>query len=315
MREIHLAGAAVSLLGTCTLACRHCYSSSSPLVQNAFSRSDLFGFIDVFVDRGISHIFFGGGEPLLHLDLALVIKHAKDRGMTMSISTNGHLLDKQRIKMLFEAGVRYELSVSLDGPSAKVNDVIRGSGSFMPTIAGMYELGADGRIMWGVNYVSCKLNVGQAVQTAALSKRLGASYFNLNRFTPYGRGKLNAHKFNLSDEEFEGEVRQMSEQFDRIGEFYGDIHLFDLRGDLKQRGTTSFFNDERFQGIPSGISIDHTGRVTLTPADIDLGNCKTHPLGELVDRTASEDVVSVYRKWLKCEHRGIHQPLAPVENL
>jgi MoaA/NifB/PqqE/SkfB family radical SAM enzyme len=54
-----------------------------------------------------------GGEPLLHPDLAEIIKEIHRHGMLASMTTNGYLLTQQRIEELNEAGLQ-SLQISID---------------------------------------------------------------------------------------------------------------------------------------------------------------------------------------------------------
>jgi uncharacterized protein len=81
-------------------------------------------------------ISFYGGEPLLRFDLikqavSHVKKHYKEKNFQFSMTTNGTLLDKEKIRYLIDND--FTVSVSLDGPEP-VNDRYRlfkdGSGAF-----------------------------------------------------------------------------------------------------------------------------------------------------------------------------------------
>src|ERR1039458_8369530 len=177
--EICVCTSAISVVGRCTLACKHCYEESHPKVEEQFSREEIEHFLTVFIRAGISHVFIAGGEPLLHPDLPKFVRFAHARQMHVAVSSNGHLVTDEILSDLFQAGLTHDLSISLDGPNSLVNDNIRGKGSFVRTLEGMYRLNRYGRIVWGVNYVVCGPNLGSALATALLAKSMGASYFNL----------------------------------------------------------------------------------------------------------------------------------------
>lgn len=171
----------------------------------------------------------------------------------------------------------------------------------------MYKLNKFGKILWGVNYVSCGLNVGHAVNTAMLAKRMGASYFNLIKVTPFGRTAFFKKLLIIDEETYLKEVKMVSEHFRSFGNFFDDIRLFDLVGNLQERAV-SYFDDPRFDSLPCGISVNHLGEVGLTPPSIDLGNCKTEDIKVLLGKIESPEVQNLYQKWLRNEHQGIHQP-------
>lgn len=306
-RSIPLASLAISVVGRCTIACKHCYELSGPKTKGEFSFEQLTHFITAARSFGIQHVFLAGGEPLLHPRIADVVEFAVKSGMHPNISTNGHLISEEILAKLLSAGISHDLSVSIDGPTEKVNDSIRGRGAFIRTIHGMHTLNAFQGIMWGVNFVSCGLNLGHALETALLAKRLGTSYFNLIKVTPFGRARLFEKSLLISEEQYRSEVEGVREHFRNFGSFFDHIKLFDLSGDLEGRAS-SYFNKPCFEELPCGISIDHTGRVALSPPSIMLGNCLETDITDLIASLNTERVQNVYEKWLRNEHVGIHQP-------
>jgi len=72
---------------------------------------------------GVRIVDFTGGEPLLHQDLPLFLKTAKDAGLMTTVTTNG-LLYPQRSREI--AGLVNLLHISIDGASAEIHDRLRG---------------------------------------------------------------------------------------------------------------------------------------------------------------------------------------------
>jgi len=306
-RSIPLASLAISVVGRCTIACKHCYELSSPNTKGEFSFEQLAYFIKTGAIAGINHVFLAGGEPLMHPRIADIVNFAINLGVHPNISTNGHLVTEKILGDLYSAGMTHDLSVSIDGPSEEINARTRGRGTFFRTIHGMYVLNTFRKIMWGVNFVSCGPNLGHALETALLAKRLGASYFNLIKVTPFGRAKLFEDDLLISEDRYENEVKMVGMVFRKFGSFFDDINLFDLSGDLENRAS-SYFDSPSFNGLPCGISINHNGEVGLSPPRIDLGNCLHKDFAEILRSLESDQVQSLYEKWLRNEHIGIHQP-------
>jgi MoaA/NifB/PqqE/SkfB family radical SAM enzyme len=163
-----------------------------------------------------------------------------------------------------------------------------------------------GKILWGVNFVSTKTNLGKALATAQVAERLGASYFNLIKFSPTGRGVNYREALEISYTDFRAEEESLSQVFSKMGVFYGDIHLFDLAGVL-QHGMTSYFDSPEFAGVPSGISINSSGSVDLTPASVHLGNCREESIRSALLRLSSQEVQAGYADWLMGRKKGVHQ--------
>jgi len=82
--------------------------------ENLLSFEDLFAFVKVAIDEGITKIRLTGGEPLLRADLDRFIRmihdHAPD--IDLALTTNGYLLSETADK-LAAAGLK-RLNISLD---------------------------------------------------------------------------------------------------------------------------------------------------------------------------------------------------------
>lgn len=90
---------------------------------------------------GVKVIDFTGGEPLLHNDIHIFLKMAKDLGFITTLTTNGLLYPKKAEKL---KGLIDMLHFSLDFADAKEHDKVRGVGCFdfvMKSIEVAKELG------------------------------------------------------------------------------------------------------------------------------------------------------------------------------
>jgi cyclic pyranopterin phosphate synthase len=88
--------------------------------ENLLSFEELFLFIKVGIDEGITKIRITGGEPLLRKDLPSFIKMINDykSGLDLAITTNGFLLEEVAAD-LKEAGLK-RLNISLDSLKEEV---------------------------------------------------------------------------------------------------------------------------------------------------------------------------------------------------
>lgn len=117
------------ILTACNLACEHCYINQEQHGTERLSLVKIEKWMRLFADnRKKTNLIFLGGEPTLHPDLGEAIRIAKEMGYNVTVDSNGYLfhdfLDKTTPDFLDY------LSFSLDGPTAKVNDPIRGDGVF-----------------------------------------------------------------------------------------------------------------------------------------------------------------------------------------
>jgi radical SAM protein with 4Fe4S-binding SPASM domain len=144
----------------CNLSCAHCLVSSGPDREQGLPTERIKGAIDQAVALGAERLFFTGGEPLARPDILelvewVVTTHQRE----LVILTNGTLFKGDRLERLTalaaeanapraagESGARLGVSVpgrglriqiSLDGPTAEVNDPIRGAGTFERILEGV----------------------------------------------------------------------------------------------------------------------------------------------------------------------------------
>ncbi|QIE56390.1 radical SAM protein [Pikeienuella piscinae] len=110
-------------LRRCNLACRHCYSLSSPRARDILSMEVLTPALRSLYDEGYEVLSLSGGEPMLYPELEALTRYARELGFRIVGITNGfrvtprfdHLLD------CFDG-----LAVSFDGMGA-THDHVRGS--------------------------------------------------------------------------------------------------------------------------------------------------------------------------------------------
>ena len=107
----------VSVTERCNFRCQYCMPEkpfSWVPKENLLSFEELFLFIKVAIDEGVTKIRITGGEPLLREDLDTFIKmiHDYKPDIDLALTTNAYLLPKvaQRLK---DAGLK-RLNISLD---------------------------------------------------------------------------------------------------------------------------------------------------------------------------------------------------------
>ncbi len=138
----------------CNLKCIHCYNAdkygySSNNYGNNFS--DLTSeqckqALDRAQKSGIIHLHLLGGEPLCRRDLPELIHYAVEKGLCVTITSNGTLLTETLAKDIIKAGAE-QVSISIDGATPSKNDIIRGDGSFNRAIKGLKQLSDARKIL------------------------------------------------------------------------------------------------------------------------------------------------------------------------
>ena len=106
----------VSVTSRCNFRCLYCMPTtpfSWEPKENLLSYEDMFKFIKIAIDNGITKIRLTGGEPLLRRDLDKFIKMiAEYKDIDLALTTNGYFL-KGYSKLLKDAGLK-RINISLD---------------------------------------------------------------------------------------------------------------------------------------------------------------------------------------------------------
>ncbi|MEW6518386.1 MAG: radical SAM protein [Thermodesulfobacteriota bacterium] len=163
------------ILTACNLSCRHCYINPEQHGTAALSRETMENWLRLFAapDRQ-SNLIFLGGEPTLHPDLAAGIKTARQLGyQSVTVDSNGFLFHDLLDHITPADAV---ISFSLDGPTAEINDPIRGQGVFAACTANIRKavrLGFDVSLIYTVS----RINIGQLHRMPALLNELGVKRF------------------------------------------------------------------------------------------------------------------------------------------
>lgn len=119
----------LNLIHSCNLRCTYCYGgggeygSPRTTMSLAVAVEAVEFLLDQLPANGKGRVLFFGGEPLLRWPLLTrlipYIRRREDelgKPIELSVTTNGTLLDEQRIQYLVKHGV--QVNVSLDGPAA-----------------------------------------------------------------------------------------------------------------------------------------------------------------------------------------------------
>ncbi|MDT8783039.1 MAG: radical SAM protein [Candidatus Bathyarchaeota archaeon] len=172
----------------CNLACKHCYSNSGAVQEEELTTKQALAVVDQVADAGVTALAFSGGEPLTRSDFFEVAKYAADRGLYVSVASNGTLLTKANVQKLKESKVNY-LDVSIDGSSAKSHDDFRGvPGTFDKAIAGLKNC-VEADLCVCIATTVGKKNMEELPEIIDLAEEIQAERFTYFNFIPTGRGK------------------------------------------------------------------------------------------------------------------------------
>jgi radical SAM protein with 4Fe4S-binding SPASM domain len=199
----------------CNLSCKHCYSNSGTKHETELTTEEALKVVDQLADFGVIALAFSGGEPLSRKDFFEVASHASERGLYVSVATNGTLLTKENATKLKQAKINY-VEVSIDGATAQTHDAFRGvSGAFDKAVAGLKAC-VEADLCACVATTATKSNIAEMPEILDLVEEIGAERFTYFNFIPTGRGK-EQYAQDLSPEERE---KLMLHLLDRMSSGY-----------------------------------------------------------------------------------------------
>jgi len=191
----------------CNLRCKHCYSNSGEPDQDELTTEQALNVVDQLAEAHVTALAFSGGEPLTRPDFFQVAKHASDRGLYISLASNGTLLNKENVAKIKAAGVNY-IDISIDGASAKTHDDFRGvPGAYEKAVAGLKNC-IEADICTCIATTVGKNNMSELPAIIDLAEELGVERFTYFNFIPAGRGKDHADQ-DLSAAEREEVMRYL----------------------------------------------------------------------------------------------------------
>lgn len=113
----------LEITGRCQLACEHCYAESGPTgTHGSMSQADWLRVIDEAAELGVGMVQFIGGEPTLHPDLSVLVRHALSGGMDVEVFSNLVRITPELWETFGLPGVR--LATSYYSPDAREHDEI-----------------------------------------------------------------------------------------------------------------------------------------------------------------------------------------------
>ena len=145
---------------TCNLRCLHCYASSeNKKYDGELTTEEALAVIDDLAAARVPVILFSGGEPFVRPDILDLARYAVEKGIHVTFSTNGTLIDEERAKAIKAIGVGY-VGISLDGIGDVHDRFRRKKGAFDAALRGIRNCLNHG-VKVGLRFTINRHNVDQ----------------------------------------------------------------------------------------------------------------------------------------------------------
>lgn len=168
----------------CNLKCRHCYSSSSPRNTEELPAGVLMNVLDGLRAEGFNVASVSGGEPLLYKELFAVMAHARQLGMTVTVTTNAMLLNEQRVQQLAQHAQL--VAISVDGVPDSHNRM-RSHPQAFEKMARNLDLLRRAKIPFGFIFTLTLFNLDELAWVAQFAREQEASLLQVHPLEEEGR--------------------------------------------------------------------------------------------------------------------------------
>lgn len=203
------------ILTACNLTCSHCYINPRHHGSRPVSRATLIKWLRLFYEpSSANQLVLLGGEPTLHEHLPEAIQAAAQIGYaSVTVDTNGYCFNHILEKVSPDQAV---FSFSLDGPTARINDALRGPGSFtmsLANIAHAVRLGFKTSVICTVS----RLNIDGLAAMPELLADLGVDRFFIQVIGLRGKAATHTTALQLTPDEWLQTVPKVAQRAAELG--------------------------------------------------------------------------------------------------
>lgn len=284
-----------SVTRSCNLECMHCYANSeNKKYAGELTTEEALHLIDEMAGMNVPVILFSGGEPLVRPDIFELSSYAISKGIRVTFSTNGTLINDETAQKIKALGIGY-VGISLDGVGSVHDYFRRKEGAFDAAIRGVRKCLEHGQKV-GLRFTINRHNIDQLPLIFDLMEQEGIQRACFYHLVYSGRGSL---QDDISHEETRRAldlIFEKAQDFTRRG-LHKEILTVDNHADSvylylhalerNQEKAEEILNKLRMNGgNRSGIAIcniDHVGSVhpDQFTQQLTFGNVKDQPFRDI----------------------------------
>ncbi len=175
----------MEITARCNNNCRHCYTNlpagDALAREKEFSAAEIGAIADEAASLGSIWCLVTGGEPLLREDFPDIYLSLVQKGLLVSVFTNGALITPDHVK-LFKKHPPHDIEISVYGATREIyENVTRKRGSFNAFSRGL-QLLLDNGIRVRLKAMALRSNLGEMPEIARFCRRHTKDFF---RFDPF----------------------------------------------------------------------------------------------------------------------------------
>lgn len=201
----------------CNLKCHHCYNNSNSHGINP-CYENIKGVINELKKYRMRSIVISGGEPMIRDDIFKILEDVRPLTMELILSTNGVLLNKEKIDKIYEH--IDTVNISFDAASKKDMELFRGVDGIFEKVLSTVRLLRKTDMNIVAQTVISRLNFNKLKELAELLLNEGVKNWSVR--LPVRVGQYNNHTDTFLS------IDEAIKQEENFKNLYSDYsHLFD----------------------------------------------------------------------------------------
>lgn len=289
----------------CNLDCKFCYNKTDVRSEREIDLEHWESFFDQMVEAGVMKLSIAGGEPFADKNIFKIIESAKTKGLSVSLTSNGTLINNRILKDLASSGLK-RVTISLDSADPAELEAMRPGLKFYrfkDNLDKISKLGIDIAIKCTFNHKASYSTLEDVIKFGTSLTDVKSVKFNYERLT-------HVTNYSPSDDEVLSYFKVWN-FLDVLREKYRD----EIKIIFNQRNPAIRANQNLTQllgiGCPAGrdlLYVNPYGDVkgcALLPKEFNTGNIRKQSLKEIWG--SSENLISlraqnIHKDCLTCEY-------------
>jgi radical SAM protein with 4Fe4S-binding SPASM domain len=276
----------------CNLRCIHCEADAGRRDPGQLRTEEALDLVGQLAEAGCLSVNLTGGEPLIRRDWPIIARALADRGVEVTIISNGLLVDERRVGRMVDAGVT-SAAVSLDGlreahDTIRVPAARRAGSSYDAALRAIERLVASPLRTAVITQIH-RRNIDDLERLYELLAGIGVDAWQVQLAMPLGRLWRIRFEYLVEPRELPGLTARLADLVkdgrmrlavaDNIGYYSREEPI--LRGSL--RGTKSFW-----VGCLAGC------RVVAICSNGDVKGCPSHPRSFVVGNVRERPFAEIW---------------------
>ena len=192
----------IELTRRCNLKCPYCYvgfARDTP-PENELSRKEICSLFDQFTERGCLFLTFSGGEPFFRDDFRSIYRYAIQKGLLITIFTNGTLIDREMADFLANYPPGF-IDITIFGATEDIYEKVSGvKGSFLRCREAI-KLLKERSIPFGLKSVINTINHEEILEMKKFAEGFGKQFRFDTLICPELNGSHHGTKYRLTPRE------------------------------------------------------------------------------------------------------------------